>query len=248
MPSCLHLAQDEVGRPVEDAPDLADAVPGQAALEQVEDGRAAHDRPLDAELEAVLAGQLVEVLVVEGGGPLVRGHDVLAHAQGLADVGGGRLAGLDVGIGQLGDDVGLALLDHVQRVEDLDLRLPADGVVGDGLSLGQEREELRDVDAFGDEERALELVADGDEADLEVVGVPQVFALRFQDLEEPLPHRSAADQTDLVFHGSLPSRELADPSRNARAPYYHNPRRKKTGRPPREGRPGSTSSSVSSAA
>ncbi len=179
-------------------------VAGEAAFEQVEHGGAAHDGPLDPELKAVLAGQLAELPVVKGRRPLVRGHDVLARAQGLADVGRRRLAGLDVGVGHLGDDVGFAFLDHVQRVEDLDLRFPSGRVLGDGLPLGQEREELRDIDAFGDEERALELVADRDEPGLEVVSVPQVFALRFQDLEEPLPHRSAADQTDLVFHGSHP--------------------------------------------
>ena len=62
----------------------------------------------------------------------------------------------------------------------------------------------------GTSERSLQLVADGDEAGFEVIGVPEVFPLPVQDLQETLPDGAAADQADLVFHGPYPP-ILSDP-------------------------------------
>ncbi|MCK7541471.1 MAG: hypothetical protein MZV63_66600 [Marinilabiliales bacterium] len=200
----LHLAQDEVGRPVEDALDLQDRVPGQAGFGEVEDRRAAHDRALDPELEAVLAGQLADLAVVEGGRALVRGDDVLAEPEGLLDVARRRLAGLDVGVGHLGDDAGVGALDHVQRVERFGLPGERLGVGGQVLALPEELQDGGDVDALGDEERALELVGDGHDPGLEAEGVAEVGFLVVQDLEQPLADGAAADERELVFHRCPP--------------------------------------------
>ena len=97
-------------------------------------------------------GQELELPVMEGRRALVGRHDMLAEPQGLLDVARGRLAGLDVRIGHLGDDVGVRLLDHVQRIERLGLAGGGLGIIGQALAGPENGQDLGDIDALGDEE------------------------------------------------------------------------------------------------
>jgi hypothetical protein len=79
------------------------------------------------------------------------------------------------------------------------------------------------VDAVGSEERALELVGDGHDPGLEAEGVAEMILLLVQDLEQALADGAAADESDLVFHGSPPRSMRDDTIKKGRRPRGRRP-------------------------
>lgn len=103
---------------------------------------------LEAEVEPGLAGQLGQLAAVKRHRALVGRNHVLAGHQGPPDVACRRLGGLDVGRGQLGDQIGPGRFDDVDRGDAVVLGGP--GVDGVQLAaLGQGFESLADVEALG---------------------------------------------------------------------------------------------------
>ncbi len=97
-----HLAEDEVGRPVDDPEDPLQRHRGEPLADDPDHRDHAGDRRLEAQLHAGLAGGLEELVAVLGDQLLVRRDDRLAGAQRREDVLARRLEPAH----QLDDQVG----------------------------------------------------------------------------------------------------------------------------------------------
>ena len=97
-----HLAEDEVGRAVDDAEDLGDLGDAEALLDHAHDRDHPRHRGLEAELHAGLAGDVEELVAVLGEQLLVGGDDRPAGPQRVEHVVAGRVGAAD----QLDDQVG----------------------------------------------------------------------------------------------------------------------------------------------
>ena len=133
-----HLAEDEVGRSVDDPEDLRDLGRAEALLDHAHDRDHAGDRGLEADLHPGLAGDVEELVAVLGEQLLVRGDHRLAGPQRREHVLAGGLGAAD----QLDDQVG-AGEDLVEVAlaagEDAgDLRPPPAGGLDRGRALGDQ--------------------------------------------------------------------------------------------------------------
>ena len=111
-----HAGEDEVGRPVDDADDPADAVAGEGLPQRAHEGDGPADGGLEEEVDARLHRRVEQLGPVGGEQLLVGGDDRLARLQGGEDEGAGRLDAADdlddqVDVG-VGDDAGGVVGEH----------------------------------------------------------------------------------------------------------------------------------------
>ena len=102
----LHLAEDHVGRRVEDSVEALQVDRGEL-VEERKDGDAVHDRGFEEESFALLRGQVAEFAVGVDDGAFVGGDGVGSVLECGADVVDGGLAVLHVERGGFEEDVGL---------------------------------------------------------------------------------------------------------------------------------------------
>jgi len=106
-----HLAQDIVGRPVDDSVNRQDAIRGQALFHRADDRDAAAHAGLKPQIHAGLLSGPVQFLPVHGEERLVRRHDRLPLLKRLENQRSRRFVAAD----QLHDDVHRRIVDHLIR-------------------------------------------------------------------------------------------------------------------------------------
>jgi hypothetical protein len=136
-----HLAEDEVGGPVDDPEDLGDLARREALLDHADNRHHPGDRGLEAKLDPGRAGGVEQLVAVLGDQLLVGGDHVAALAQGAQHVVAGRVGAAD----QLDQDlrVGEDRLEvAVGPAEDAaDLRAAPCSRLDLGRAVGEQRRE-----------------------------------------------------------------------------------------------------------
>jgi len=123
-------------------------------------------------------------------GALVGGHHVHAALERRLDVGGGRLGGLDVGVGRLEHHVRLGLLDEGQGVA------PHVGLgqLVEGVARLERLQGLGQIDPVGVVDHALLHVGDAHHRPVQAVLVAERLVILQKQLGQPLAHRPESDE------------------------------------------------------
>jgi len=196
----LHLGQNEVGGHVEQAPDLQHLIGTIGSAQEGHQRRAVHHRGAEQVTHAVGLGQVAQLLVIECRRSLVAGHHVLAQPQRLADIAGGGLTGLQVGVGALEHHVGLAQLQACQRVQPLDAGLVRRLVVEEPAAVLEDGQNLADLQARRGGDGAVGAVAHRYQLEGDAVSAGQLLPLLPQDRQKALAHVARSDERDLDIH------------------------------------------------
>ena len=120
-PLVAHLAQDEVGRAVDDAGHPFDAIGGEPLAQRLDDRDAAGHRRLESDHHALGVRGGEDLVAVHRQQRLVGSHDVFAFGNGLQHQGlGGRRATdqLDHDVDRRVGDDAARVVDHLRRVAD----------------------------------------------------------------------------------------------------------------------------------
>ncbi len=147
------------------------------------------------------AAKLDKLVRKEGQRTLVGGRHVHAAGKSGADVVGGRLTRLDVGVGDLDHRVGLGPLDHLERVP----VTAAVWVVRDRTAVLHHGHDLVEVEAVRVVRRALEHVDDAGDLPVETVVLSEFVLLFDQEFGQTLGHGAESDkqQTHMILRQSL---------------------------------------------
>ena len=146
LAALLHLAQHEVGRPVQDAMHALDVIGRQALPQRAQDGNAAAHARLEGDVHAVPGGGVEDLGAVEREQGLVGRHDVLALFDRLE----GETPRRVIPTNELDDDVDRGIVDQPGGVGIEANPAQIDTPIALGVDVGNANQAQRETQALGD--------------------------------------------------------------------------------------------------